>query len=131
MGEDPGAAEEGGVGQAETFKKTLETNELKNMPRVFAYIIRTVGPGYRLNGSVPWVSHGRVFFGPCKGGGLPRRILLWMTVAERLTFKQAYERGRTDKVFRAIRGKAIHVRPRKNGVYSPGVPEFYERSRSG
>jgi hypothetical protein len=60
------------------------------------------------------------------GGGLPRRILLWMSVAESLTFKQAYERGRTDKVFRAIRGKAIHVRPRKNGVYSPGVPESYE-----
>lgn len=114
-------------------------------PRVFAYIIRTVGAGYWLKGSVPLESHGKVFFGACKkrmrpdvepgdyilgisgsGAGHPRRVLLWMRVAERLTFRQAYERGKTDKTFRGIRGKAIHVRPRRFAVHFAGEPECYE-----
>ncbi len=115
------------------------------MSRVFAYIIRTVGRGYRLTGSVPWVSRGNVFFGPCKkkmrpevrpgdyimgisgsGAGMPRRVLLWMQVSEVMTFADAYELGKKDRVFRSLRGPAIHVR-RVNGVkFSPGVPECYE-----
>ncbi len=114
------------------------------MTRVFAYIIRTVGARYRLTGYVPWVSQGKVFFGPCKktmrpdvdcgdyilgisgaAGGNPRRVLLWMRVVERLTFAEAYDRGKTDSAFRAIRGKAIHVRPHKLVAHVPGDPECY------
>src|SRR5947209_8200773 len=106
-------------------------------PRVFAYIINTVGARYRLKGAVPWVSHGKVFFGPCKkrmrpdvqtgdyilgisgaGAGLPGRVLLWMKIDKRMTFKEAYDRGTTDIVFRALRGTAIHVRPRKLSFHS-------------
>lgn len=125
--------------------KTTSTDR----PRVLAYIIRTVGAGYRLKGSVPFVSHGRVFFGACKknmrpdvkhgdyimgisgsAAGNPRRVILWMRVAETMTFREAYERGKTDKVFRAIRGTAIHVRPRGLAAhFSPGDPECYEHIR--
>jgi len=42
-----------------------------------------------------------------------------MPVIQKVTFRQAYERGKTDKIFRAIRGKAIHVRPRRVAVPSP------------
>jgi hypothetical protein len=37
-----------------------------NSPSVFAYIIRTVGPGDKLMGAMPWFSVGRVFFGSVK-----------------------------------------------------------------
>ena len=60
------------------------------------------------------------------GAGRPRRVLLWMPVIQKMTFRQAYERGKTDKIFRAIRGKAIHVRPRRVAVPSSGSPECYE-----
>ncbi len=82
------------------------------MLRVFAYIISTVGPDYRLIGSVPWVKEGKVFFGPCKknmrpeveegdyimgispaGVGRQRRVLLWMRVDKKMTFASAYQRG--------------------------------------
>ena len=110
-------------------------------PRVFAYIISTVEQGCRLNGSVPWVTSGRVFFGPCKKRMRPlvekgdyimglspasvgrRRVLLWMKVAEKMTFADAYARGKTDKLFRALRGCAIHVRPAK-GVTLKGIYKF-------
>lgn len=113
--------------------------------RVFAYIIRTVAAGHRLTGSVPWCGHGRVLFGPCKkrmrpevvpgdyilgisgaGGGTPRRVLLWMRVREKISFAEAYRRGRTDHVFRAARGCAIHVRPRAGAAFLPGWPSSYE-----
>lgn len=58
--------------------------------------------------------------------GRPRRVLLWMKVDERMTFKDAYERGETNKVFRDVRGTAIHVRPRNVPVYRPGDPGSYE-----
>jgi hypothetical protein len=114
-------------------------------PNVFAYIIRTVGAGYRLKGFVPWVSRKKVFFGACKknmrpnvkrgdyimgisgsAAGNPRRVILWMRVSETMTFRQAYERGKTDETFRAVRGTAIHVRPRRLAVHFPGDPEGYE-----
>jgi|SRR5579862_6777633 len=114
-------------------------------PSVFAYIVTTVGPGYKLRGVVPWVSAGKVFFGPCKkrmrphlkpgdyvmgisgsGAGHPRRVLLWMRVDERMTFKEAYNRGEKDKVFRALRGTAIHVRPLEVTVHVAGDPNCYE-----
>jgi hypothetical protein len=63
--------------------------------------------------------------------GYPRRVLLWMRVDEKLTFKQAYDRGKTDVVFRAIRGDAIHVRPRRVAVHLPGEPACYEHIRRG
>jgi len=118
---------------------------MPDTPRVFAYIIRTVGAGYRLNGAVPWVSGGKVFFGACKkrmrpdvqpgdyimgisgaGAGRPRRVLLWMKVDKRMTFKDAYDRGETDKAFRDVRGTAIHVRPRNVPLHHPGDPGCYE-----
>lgn len=118
---------------------------MPHTPRVFAYIIRTVGAGYRLKGAVPWFSGGKIFFGACKkrmrpdvepgdyimgisgaGAGRPRRVLLWMKVDKRMTFKEAYERGETDKVFRDVRGTAIHVRPRNVPLHQPGDPGCYE-----
>lgn len=117
----------------------------KEMPRVFAYIIRTVGRNYELTGCVPWVAHGRVFFGPCKkkmrpelkpgdyimgisraGAGKQRRVLLWMQVAKRMTFADAYLRGNSDWVFRAARGHAIHVRPREGSNFRAGEVASYE-----
>jgi len=116
--------------------------------RVFAYIISSVGAGYKLTGFVPWVRQGKVFFGPCKKrmrpdvcpgdyimgisgaeAGRPRRILLWMRVAKTMTFKEAYDMGRTDKIFRALRGTAIHVRPRRFATFFPGEPGCYEHIR--
>lgn len=113
--------------------------------RVFAYIIASVGPNYKLRGTVPWVKEGRVFFGPCKkkmrpemepgdyvmgispaGVGEQRRVLLWMRIAERMTFAQAYERGEIDRLFRLARGNAIHVRPKKGIDPIEGNPDTYE-----
>jgi hypothetical protein len=114
-------------------------------PRVFAYIIATVGPNYKLLGTVPWAKEGTVFFGPCKknmrpemevgdyvmgispaGVGEQRRVLLWMRVQEKLTFAQAYKRGETDERFRLARGNAIHVLPRKGVDTVEGDPDTYE-----
>jgi hypothetical protein len=115
------------------------------VPRVFAYIISTVGPDYRLIGSVPWVKEGKVFFGPCKkrmrpdvkkgdyimgispaGVGKQRRVLLWMRAAQPMTFAKAYERGETDRLFRLVRGNAIHVRPKKGIHHLAGNADTYE-----
>jgi hypothetical protein len=115
------------------------------MPRVFAYIIATVLPDYRLNGCVPWVSQDRVFFGPCKkrmrpqlkpgdyimgispsGIGKQRRVLIWMQVSEKMTFAEAYLRGNTDRLFRAARGHAIHVRPKEESNLKRGNTASYE-----
>lgn len=117
-------------------------------PRVFAYIIRCAGPGYRLDGCVPWVIDGTVFFGPCKvklrplvdpriyddyimgispsGVGDQRRILLWMQVAEKMTFAEAYSRGEADSLFYAARGHAIHVRPKEGAEMCPDGRPVYE-----
>jgi hypothetical protein len=114
-------------------------------PSVFAYIIRTVGPGYQLKGAVPWAAGGRVFFGACKkrmrpnvkpgdyvigisgsDAGNPRRVLLWMKVDEKLTFKEAYDRGEKDNVFRSLRGTAIHVRPADVPLHLAGDPNCYQ-----
>jgi len=105
---------------------------------VFAYVIETVDRNYKLTGCVPWVSDGLVLFGPCKKkmrpevrpgdyilgispshARSPRRVLLWMRVAEKMTFAEAYRRGNTDKAFRAARGHAIHVRPNSFRVGKP------------
>jgi hypothetical protein len=94
-----------------------------------------MGPGCRLNGCVPWVTHGKVFFGSCKkrmrpesetgdyimgispaGVGDPRRVLLWMQVAERMSFGEAYLRGKKNKFLRIARGHAIHVRPKGEAI---------------
>lgn len=115
------------------------------MPRVFAYIIRTVGANYKLTGSVPWVKEDTVFFGPCKkrmrpevkkgdfimgispaGVGKERRVLLWMCAKKPMTFAKAYERGETDRIFRLARGNAIHVRPRKGSNRVAGNHLAYE-----
>jgi hypothetical protein len=114
-------------------------------PRVFAYVIASVGPNYKLRGTVPWVKEGTVFFGPCKknmrpgmrvgdyvmgispaGVGKQRRVLLWMHIAEAMTFAQAYNRGETDRLFRFARGNAIHVRPKKGVNHVEGDPDTYE-----
>lgn len=114
-------------------------------PRIFAYIISTVGPGFRLIGSVPWIKEGKVFFGPCKkrmrpeireedyimglspaGIGTERRVLLWMRVEKTMTFAQAYARGDSTRVFRLARGHAIHVRPKSGVEHIPGDPNSYE-----
>lgn len=114
-------------------------------PRVFAYIIASVGPNYRLRGTVPWVKEGQVFFAPCKkrmrpemqpgdyvmgisraGVGEKRRVLLWMHIAERITFAQAYKRGEADRLFRLARGNAIHVRPKRSVDLIEGNPDTYE-----
>jgi hypothetical protein len=114
-------------------------------PQVFAYVIATVGPSYRLNGCVPWVTDGKVFFGPCKsrmrpaarpgdyilgisrcGIGTPRRVLLWMRVMEKMTFAQACWRGEKNGTFKAARGHAIHVRPKEGAEYKPGDLKSYE-----
>jgi hypothetical protein len=114
-------------------------------PRVFAYIIRTVGANYKLTGSVPWVKEGTVFFGPCKkrmrpyvkkgdyimgispaGVGQSRRVLLWMRVEKPMTFAEAYERGESDRLFRLARGNAIHVRPKKGIDHVAGNAGAYE-----
>ncbi len=116
-----------------------------SQPRVFAYIIASVGPNYKLRGTVPWVKKGKVFFGPCKkrmrpgvkngdyimgispaGVGEQRRGLLWMRAEEPMTFAQAYERGETDRLFRLARGNAIHVRPKKGIHNNAGNPDTYE-----
>lgn len=116
-----------------------------HLPRVLAYIIASVGANYRLKGTVPWVKEGRVFFGPCKkrmrpemkpgdyvmgispaGVGEKRRVLLWMHIAEAMTFAQAYERGDTDRLFRLARGNAIHVRPKRGIDRAAGNPDTYE-----
>jgi hypothetical protein len=114
-------------------------------PHVFAYIITSVGPNYKLRGSVPWVKEGTVFFGPCKkkmrpemkvgdyvmgispaGVGECRRVLLWMRVKEEMTFAEAYRRGETDRLFRLARGNAIHVRPKRGIDHVDGNPNTYE-----
>jgi len=111
---------------------------------VFAYVIETVDRNYELTGCVPWVSEGLVLFGPCKKqmrpevrhgdyilgispshARSPRRVLLWMRVAEKMTFAEAYRRGNTDKAFRAARGHAIHVRPKQGDDFRVGKPVFY------
>jgi hypothetical protein len=113
--------------------------------RVFAYIIASVGPRYKLRGTVPWVKEGTVFFGPCKkkmrpqmkegdyvlgispaGVGERRRVLLWMRVHGGMTFAEAYRRGETDRLFRLARGNAIHVRPKRGIDHVPGNPDTYE-----
>lgn len=113
--------------------------------RVFAYIIASVGPNYKLRGTVPWVKEGKVFFEPCKknmrpkvqegdyimgispaGVGEHRRVLLWMRVEEKMTFADAYQRGETDRHFRLARRNAIHVRPRRGVDHVHGIPETYE-----
>ena len=58
--------------------------------------------------------------------GLPRRVLLWMKVHEKMTFKDTYDRGKKDKTFRALRGTAIHVRPIDVEVHVAGDPNCYE-----
>ena len=115
-------------------------------PCVFAYVITTVGSNYKLHaGSVPWVREGTVFFGPCKknmrpkvnegdyimgispaGVGEQRRVLLWMRVAEKMSFAEAYGRGETDRLFRLARRNAIHVRPKQSLNKLQGVPTTYE-----
>jgi hypothetical protein len=114
-------------------------------PRVFAYIIATVGPNYKLRGSVPRVKEGKVFFGPCKkrmrpevkkgdyimgispaGVGEQRRVLLWMCAEEPMTFAEAYERGEKNRLFRLARRNAIHVRPKRGIEQVGGDPEAYE-----
>jgi hypothetical protein len=114
-------------------------------PRVFAYIIATVGPKYELSGSVPWVKEGKVFFGPCKknmrpevlrgdyimgispaGVGDRRRVLLWMQAEKPMTFADAYWRGDSERLFRLARRNAIHVRPKKGADHVPGNSETYE-----
>lgn len=114
-------------------------------PRVFAYVVTTVGRDYKLRGSVPWVVEGKVFFGPCKkkmrpemkpgdyvmgispaGVGSHRRVLLWMHIAAAMTFAQAYQRGKDDKLFRFARGNAIHVRPKRGSGEPRGDPGKYE-----
>ncbi len=115
-----------------------------NNPRVFAYVISTVSIGYRLVGCVPWVTDRLVFFGPCKKRMRPlvrprdyimgvsptmvgkRRVLLWMKVADTMTFAEAFKRGRDDRIFRALRGHAIHVRPAKGVPFEEGKPSAYE-----
>jgi hypothetical protein len=113
--------------------------------RVFAYIIASVGPRYKLRGTVPWVKEGTVFFGPCKkkmrpemkegdyvmgispaGVGEHRRVLLWMRVHKKMTFAKAYELGGMDRLFRLARGNAIHVRPKKGIDRVAGNPNTYE-----
>lgn len=113
--------------------------------RVFAYIINTVSKGYKLTGCVPWVVNYRVFFGPCKRlmrplvkrrdyilgisgskAGQPRRILLWMHIADRMTFARAYRLGEISGTFKAARGHAIHVRPKSGIEFRRGNPECYE-----
>ncbi len=113
--------------------------------RVFAYVIRTVSRGYRLTGCVPWVSRELVLFGPCKkrmrpeigeddyivgispaGVGKSRRVLLWMRVKERITFGEAYQRGKSNSRLRAARGHAIHMRPKRGLAFHPGDVGSYE-----
>lgn len=126
------------------FRDAARKRMANKQPRVFAYIISTVGQGYRLTGCVPWVSDGHVFFGPCKKRMRPlvekgdyimglspvsagkRRVLLWMKVVDRMTFADAYARGKDDKLFRALRGRAIHVRPVKGVPFEAGNPSSYE-----
>jgi len=114
-------------------------------PRVFAYIITTVGSNYELRGSVPWVKEGKVFFGPCKkkmrthvregdyimgispaGVGEQRRVLLWMRVGEKMAFAEAYQRGETDRLFRLARRNAIHIRPKRGVGHVDGDPDTYD-----
>jgi hypothetical protein len=59
------------------------------------------------------------------GAGRPRRVLLWMRVAKPMSFRDAYEKGRTNNAFFNVRGKAIHLRPRKDVAYKRGNPECY------
>jgi hypothetical protein len=112
--------------------------------RVFVYIIGRVGSQYKLTGRVPSIAEGRIFFGPCKKLMRPkmndgdyvmgispaqcgeRRVLLWMPIAKRMTFAQAYWCGEEDSAFRAARGKAIHVRPIEGLKFTPGCPGCYE-----
>jgi hypothetical protein len=49
-----------------------------------------------------------------------------MKVDERMTFKEAYDRGKEDKVFLSLRGTAIHVRPLDVPVHVAGDPNCYE-----
>lgn len=121
----------------------MQTTSVQH-PRLFAYIISTVDKQYRVTGCVPWVEDGRVFLGPCKrlmrpevlegdyvmgiSGSTapnPRRILLWMKVEERMTFREAWERGNIDATFRKLRGGPIHIRP-KQGADSLPSPDCYE-----
>jgi hypothetical protein len=129
--------------------------------RLFAYIIRAVNSQYGVTGCVPCVEDGRVFFGPCKrlmrpevlegdyvmgisgsAAPKPRRVLLWMRVRERLTFREAWERGEIDPTFRKLRGGALHIRPKQGAdilaspecyVHLPGSPHWddWERDVSG
>jgi hypothetical protein len=59
------------------------------------------------------------------GVGQKRRVLLWMRIAERMTFAEAYRRGETDRLFRLARGNAIHIRPKKGVVFVEGDPDAY------
>jgi hypothetical protein len=116
-----------------------------SMPRVFVYVIATVGANYCLTGSVPWIEEGEVFFGPCKkrmrpevepgdyvmgispaGVGRERRVLLWMQVSETMTFGEAYLRGKRNTFLRAARGHAIHVCPKKGSSFRAGETATYE-----
>jgi hypothetical protein len=125
--------------------KKIHMPTISSQPhRLFAYIIRTVDSHYRVTGCVPWFENGKVFFGPCKkrmrpevregdyimgiSGSTaphPRRVLLWMRVEERLTFRAAWERGDFDPTFRKLRGMAMHIRPRRVTADVPS-PDCYE-----
>ncbi len=130
-----------------------------DQPAVFAYIIATVEKGYRLVGSVPWVARGHVFFGPYKKNMRPkvmkddyilgispsgigrRRVLLWLQVADIISFAEAFRRGNgkdgTGKLYKSLRAsgrngerdtKPIHIKPRDKEVYEVqnGDPNRYE-----
>lgn len=60
------------------------------------------------------------------GVGEHRRVLLWLHIAKAMTFGEAYELGDKDRIFRAARGNAIHVRPKKGLRPQPGNPNTYE-----
>jgi hypothetical protein len=49
-----------------------------------------------------------------------------MQVAEKMTFGEAYLRGKRNKLLRVARGHAIHVRPKERSNFRPGETASYK-----
>ncbi len=66
------------------------------------------------------------------GIGKHRRILLWMRVAEAMSFADAFDRGEHgDSAFKAARPRAIHVEPRDLRHFVRGNPDSYKHIKNG
>lgn len=108
------------------------------MTKAYLYIVRTHDKRGCLTSKIPWRVDDLVTFGPCKPTirksvqkgdyiiGIsssrckPRRILFYIKVKDKMSFRDTWEEGDTDENYRSLRASAvnpkgpIHVQPKYN-----------------